>query len=270
MTDFARRVAARFDAAAASYDAHSVAQRHAAQRLAERLVTLALPSRPRVLEIGCGTGHLTELLALQLPGAAILATDIAPAMVAACRARLGAHPQIGFAAMDGCRPAACGPFDLVCGNLVAQWFDDLAAAFSRLAALLAPAGVLLLSVPGGETFLEWRAAHAAHGLKPGARPMPTREACLAALPPGINQIETELMRAHHADGLDFLRALRAIGADAPATGHVPLTPGQLRRVLRTLGPAPHLTYQFLYLSHRRYGLSESAGSTKVNKTIKQG
>ncbi|MFN3883405.1 MAG: methyltransferase domain-containing protein [Rhodocyclaceae bacterium] len=244
-------VAQRFNRAAPSYDAHSVAQRHAAQRLAERLVTLALPSRARVLEIGCGTGHLTALLTLRLPGATILASDIAPAMVAACRARLGTNTRLDFAVMDGAQPAVGGPFDLVCGNLVAQWFDDLPAAFSRLAALLAPGGVLLLSVPGGETFLEWRAAHAAHGLKPGARPMPSREASLAALPPGINQIETELWCAPHADGLDFLRALRAIGADAPATGHVPLTPGQLRRVLRTLGPAPRLTYQFLYLTHRR-------------------
>lgn len=244
-----RDVAKRFNIAAASYDAHSAAQRHAARRLAEHLVTLSLPPRPRVLEIGCGTGHLTELLLLHLPGASILATDIAPAMVAACRARLGTQPRLGFAIMDGCRPAAAGPFDLVCGNLVAQWFDDLPAAFSRLDALLAPGGALLLSLPGSETFLEWRAAHAAHGLKSGARPMPTQEACLAALPPGDNRIETELWRARHADGLDFLRALRGIGADTPAAGHVPLSVRQLRRVLATLGPQPSLSYQFLYLIH---------------------
>ena len=64
LTDFSRRVAARFDNAAASYDAHSAAQRHAARRLAERIVPLGLSPRPRVLEIGCGTGHLTEQLAI--------------------------------------------------------------------------------------------------------------------------------------------------------------------------------------------------------------
>lgn len=244
-------IAARFAAAAPSYDAHSVAQRHAAQKLAERLVTLALPPRPRVLEIGCGTGHLTELLAQHLPGARILATDIAPAMVHACRARLGGNPRIGFAVMDGRHPAAAGPFDLVCGNLVAQWFDDLPTALAGLSALLAPGGVLLLSLPGSATFVEWRAAHAAHGLKSGTRILPSREACLAALPPGDNRIETERWRDTHAHGIDFLRALRAIGADTPAPGHLPLTPGQLRRVLRTLGPAPRLTYELFYLTHRR-------------------
>lgn len=245
-------VVQRFNAAARTYDAHSAAQRHAARRLAERLVTLGLPPRARILEIGCGTGHLTELLLLHLPGAAILASDIAPAMVTACRARLAQRPRpIGFAVMAGSQPAAAGPFDLVCGNLVAQWFDDLPRALLRLAALLAPGGVLLLSLPGQDTFREWRLAHEAHGLTPGARPMPSREACLAALPPGDNQIESERWSARYADGLDFLRTLRAIGADTPASGHAPLTAGQLRRVLATLGPQPSLSYQFLYLTHRR-------------------
>ncbi|MCX8087385.1 MAG: methyltransferase domain-containing protein [Rhodocyclaceae bacterium] len=246
-----RNVAQRFDTAAQSYDAHSAAQRHAAERLAERLVTLNLPPRPRVLEIGCGTGHLTAMLSQHLPGAAIFATDIAPRMVAACRARFDHLPQLHFAVMDGTRPAVGGPFDLICGNLVAQWFDDLPAAFSGLAALLASGGALLLSVPGSETFREWRAAHAGLGLTAGTRALPSQADCLAALPPGDNRIERELWRDAHRDGLSFLRALRAIGADTPAAGHRPLSAGQLRRVLAALGPRPALSYEFLYLCHRR-------------------
>lgn len=260
MKQFHERVAARFDAAAASYDAHSAAQRHAAQGLVERLAPLGLPPRPRVLEIGCGTGHLTELLALHLPGAAILATDIAPSMVAACQSRLGANPRLRFAAMDARHPAAddfdarrparLSGFDLICGNLVAQWFDDLPAACARLAGRLAPGGVLLLSLPGGETFREWKAAHARLGLAAGTLPLPTPEACRAALPPGENRIEVEHWLDRPADGLAFARSLRAIGADTPMPGHAPLAPGELRRVLRAIGPAPTFTYELIYLRHR--------------------
>lgn len=135
--DFRDKVAARFDAAARSYDAHSPVQRHAAQRLAGLIATASLPPRPRVLEIGCGTGHLTHALTIHLPGAHLLATDIAPAMAAACRSRL---PRLAYAVMDGLRPGVAGPFDLVCANLVVQWFVDLPAALARLAALLAPGG----------------------------------------------------------------------------------------------------------------------------------
>lgn len=246
-----REIARRFAAAASSYDAYSTAQRHAAGRLAECLVTLNLPPRPRVLEIGCGTGHLTRLLALHLPGATILATDIAPAMVSACRTQLGGNARLSFAAMDGSRPAVAGPFDLVCGNLVAQWFVDLPAALARLSALLVPGGTLLLSLPGSDTFREWRAAHVAHGLSPGTRRLPSQAECHASLPPGDNRLVAEHWCERFRDGLAFLRALRAIGADTPAPGHVPLAPSQLRRVLRTLGPQPRLSYQFLYLAHRR-------------------
>ncbi len=251
MTRFDTQVAARFDAAAGSYDAHSAAQRHTAQRLVERLVPLGLPPRPRILEIGCGTGHLTERLARHFPGAHILATDIAPAMLAACQARLGNYPHIDFAVMDGRRPASTDFFDLVCGNLVAQWFDDLPGACARLAAQLAPGGTLLLSLPGGETFREWKAAHTDLGLVAGTQPLPTPAACRAALPPGDNRVDSEYWLDRPADGLSFLRGLRAIGADTAAAGHTPLAPAQLRRVLRKLGPQPTLTYELIFLHHRR-------------------
>lgn len=247
MNDFSQRVAARFDAAAASYDAHSAAQRHAAQQLMERIVPLGLPPRPRVLEIGCGTGHLTGLLALHLPGATIVATDIAPAMVAVCRERLGEHPRIRFGVMDGCRPAGADFYDLICGNLVAQWFDDLPAACTRLTARLAPGGVLALSLPGGETFREWKAAHERLGLAAGTLPLPTVEACRAALPRnGTARIEVEHWQEQSTDALAFLRSLRAIGADTPVSGHAPLSPARLRRVLRELGPAPTFNYELIY------------------------
>jgi malonyl-CoA O-methyltransferase len=250
MTRFDAQVAARFNAAAGSYDAHSSAQRHAAQRLVERLVPLGLPPRPRILEIGCGTGHLTERLARHFPGATIRATDLAPAMVAACQSRLGANPHLHFEVMDGRRPANADFYDLICGNLVAQWFDDLPGACTRLAAQLAPGGTLMLSLPGGETFREWKAAHTDLGLVAGTQPLPTPATCCAALPPGDNRVDSEYWIDRPADGLTFLRGLRAIGADTAAAGHTPLAPAQLRRVLHKLGPQPTLTYELIYLRHR--------------------
>lgn len=247
MTDFKQRVAARFDSAAATYDAHSPAQRHAAAHLAELIAVAGLPPRPRVLEIGCGTGHLTQRLTQHLPGAQILATDIAPAMVAACRARIGEHPRCTYAAFDGTQPAVSGPFDLVCGNLVAQWFVDLPDAVARLAALLAPGGTIALSLLGADTFREWRAAHARCGLTPGTPVFPTPAQCGAAFPSGgMLQVRTELHSDRPASGLAFLRGLRALGADTPAPGHVLLSPAGLRRVMRAMDDAPTISYELIY------------------------
>lgn len=243
MKTFHQRVAARFDAAAATYDAHSPVQRHAAARLAGLIATAGLPPRPRVLEIGCGTGHLTRRLTQHLPGARILATDIAPAMVAACRAGL---PGLDYAVMDGCRPSVAGPFDLVCANLAAQWFVDLPAALAHLAALLAPSGMLAVSLLGAETFREWRAAHARQGLTAGSLPFPDTPQCRAIFPPGQLRLDVETWQDRPASALDFLRSLRAIGADTPAPGHAQLSPAQLRGVLRELGAAPTVSYEVVY------------------------
>lgn len=245
-SDFRQRVAARFDAAATTYDAHSPVQRHAAVRLAGLIATAGLPPRPRVLEIGCGTGHLTERLALHLPAARIIATDIAPAMVAVCRARLGDAPRLAYAAFDGMQPAVSGPFDLVCANLATQWFVDQPATLAQLTTLLAPGGLLALSLLGAATFREWRAAHARWGLSAGTLPFPDTRQCLAAFPAGQLQLDIEMWADRPASGLDFLRSLRAIGADTPMPGHAQLSPARLRRVLRELGAAPAISYELIY------------------------
>ncbi|KAG1488230.1 hypothetical protein G6F52_013994 [Rhizopus delemar] len=57
------QVAARFGAAAHRYEAHAPIQRITAARLAGDIARLRLPPRPRILEIGCGTGLLTQALA---------------------------------------------------------------------------------------------------------------------------------------------------------------------------------------------------------------
>lgn len=248
---FVGRVAARFDAAASSYDAHSAVQRHAAQRLAERIAVATLPPQPQVLEIGCGTGHLTAALALRLPGARILASDIAPAMVAACRQRLAGLGTLDCVAMDAARPAVTGGFDLVCASLVAQWFPQLPATLGRLAQLLRPGGLLALSLVGAGSFGAWHAAHAALGLRPGTPAFPSVADCRAAFPAGALEIETEAHIDRPSSALDFLRGLRALGADTAAPGHAPLSAGDLRRVMRQLGAAPAIDYALIYARYRR-------------------
>ncbi|MFV3074599.1 methyltransferase [Niveispirillum fermenti] len=242
-------VARRFGAAAAQYDASARVQARIAQAMADRLAALALPPAARVLEIGCGTGLLTAAALARLPGVgAWLASDIAPAMAGACRARLGGDPRLMAAAMDGEVPAVTGPFDLICSSLALQWFPDAGAALARWRGLLRPGGVLCVATLGAGTFSEWRAALAMAGA-PAAGPAYPDAATLAGWLGPQGRAERQGFVEHHPDARHFLLSLRGIGADyAPGRLSAPV----LRRAMRALeaaGPVG-VTYDVCWLTVR--------------------
>lgn len=244
------RIAARFGAAAGRYDALSPLQRETAARLARRILALPLPASGRVLEIGCGTGHLTRELHGRIGGDWIV-SDIAPAMVAACA---GAVPGPRPLVMDAERPAlAPASVDLIVSSLTAQWFADLPAALASLCALLVPGGTLALATLGAGTFAEWHAAHAALGLHAATHDYPQADQLARAFPAFMQtQVAEEQLVVPQAP-LEFLRGLRAIGADTPRAGTRPLGSGQMRQVLRQLAvdATGGMSYRLLYAIAQR-------------------
>jgi malonyl-CoA O-methyltransferase len=235
MADRAFRIRQAFDAAS-RYDEHAGLQRRVATGLADRIAGLPLAPRPRILEIGCGTGFLTEAAMPAIADGNWLVTDIAPAMVARCRTRIGEGRAVRFATLDGERPLppeGVDPFDLICSSLAVQWFGDLAAGLSRLFALLAPGGWLAVTTLADGTFAEWRRAHAALGLAAGTPSYPMVEALRAIRLDGVaGMIEESRMMVRYDDAPAFLRALKGIGAGTPGPAHRPLAPGSMRAVMR--------------------------------------
>jgi malonyl-CoA O-methyltransferase len=253
-------VAAAFGQAAADYESAAGLQHQVARGLAERVAALALPPRPHILEIGCGTGFLTRALDPRLEGAHWLVTDLAPPMVARCRAHLAetaAGPaRFRFAAMDGERPAlaAAAGFDLIVSSLALQWFGDPARTLAAWADLLAPGGWLAWSTLAEGSFAEWRRAHAEAGLEHSIPDYPAAAAMTAWWPRnGGGSIETERLGRAYADGHGFLTELKRIGAHLPAEGRRPLSPGALRRLLRGFAAPAGLTvsYEIAYGRFRR-------------------
>ncbi len=232
---FRQRIAGAFSAAAA-YDEHARVQRQAAGRLADRIVALPLPERPRICEVGCGTGFLGEAVAGRLPGAHWLATDISPEMVERARSRLDdGQGLFSFATADAEKPVAirrAAPFDLICSNFAAQWFSDLPAVLARLLELLSPGGHLVLTTLASGTFAEWREAHTAAGLSPGTPAYPTLTELRRMRPGGVKvEVTHETYVESFPSPQRFLAALRAIGAHTPSAEHAPLKPSEMKRVL---------------------------------------
>lgn len=229
-----RRQIAEAFSAAADYDRHARVQRLAARQLAADIAALQRPASPRVLEIGCGTGFLTEALVEKGLGGAWTITDISPEMVERCRARVGGGEIRRFAVLDGEYGKPDGqPYDLICSSLAMQWFDDLEAAVARMLRWLAPGGHCIFATLGAGSFAEWGAAHDAEGLRPGTPRFPSAQAFAAMLPAA--QAAPPAARRYvenHDSALSFMRSLRAIGAATAAEQHRPLPPADLRRVMR--------------------------------------
>ena len=94
-----------------------------------------------VLEIGCGTGQLTERLARS--GFRLTAIDIGPSLIAAARRRLaGAEVSFQVTSFEDLG-AGDASFDLVISSAAFHWIDP-EVAFSKSARLLRPGGWLAL------------------------------------------------------------------------------------------------------------------------------
>jgi release factor glutamine methyltransferase len=89
------------------------------EHLVELALELGLPERPRILDLGTGSGCLAVTLACELPGARLTATDVSPAALAVAHLnarRHGVEDRVRLAAADLAFPMRLGGFDLVVSN----------------------------------------------------------------------------------------------------------------------------------------------------------
>lgn len=107
-------------------------------------IELEHPSR--ILDIGCGPGNSTRLLAQRYPCASILGIDSSENMIEAARREC---PGIDFQLCDAQTGlAALGQdFDLVFSNACIQWIPDHRQLIPNMLSLLKPGGVLAVQMP---------------------------------------------------------------------------------------------------------------------------
>jgi trans-aconitate 2-methyltransferase len=108
------------------------------------LAAVPLAEARRVVDIGCGPGNSTELLALHFPEAEITGFDTSPEMLATARQRL---PTASFVTADAATWMPSSPVDLMFANAVFQWVPDHVAVLARLVEGLSPGGVLAVQMP---------------------------------------------------------------------------------------------------------------------------
>ena len=120
---------------------------HLAQRLA-LAKWLRVPPNTRVLDVGCGVGRWSRLLAAR--GAVVTGVDLSGAMIAEAErraAKAGISHRCRFLVQDAAALDAGGPFDLVLAVTVLQHILDpalLSEAVERMGDHLAAGGRMIL------------------------------------------------------------------------------------------------------------------------------
>ncbi|MEV7596774.1 class I SAM-dependent methyltransferase [Kitasatospora sp. NPDC089797] len=147
MTDSRRAIGEYWDAAAACFDDepdHGLRAAETREAWARRVRKWLPAGSAEVLDVGCGTGSLAELVAAD--GHRVTGVDLAPRMVARARAKLAAAGLTGrFLVGDaGAPPVREGGFDvLLCRHLL--WtLPEPERSLGAWVRLLRPGGRLVL------------------------------------------------------------------------------------------------------------------------------
>jgi len=160
------RVRKSYDAYAQNYDAGTGLQRNLADKLIKAVQSGGVKFS-KALDIGCGTGYVTQALCR---GGPLWPPDI-------IRAGTGACPYIYFVGCDisfgmlscaknkiqsahyvqadaQCLPFDAASFDLVVSNAAYQWVFDLKSAFREVSRVLKPCGKFYFVVFNNNTLRE--------------------------------------------------------------------------------------------------------------------
>jgi malonyl-CoA O-methyltransferase len=237
---YKQQIAARFGNAAIVYNAYAQLQYECAQYFLEIIKNyqFCIP-QGTILEIGCGTGLITQELINTFPHHPLHITDISSKMVEFCQLcmlipdhRLA---MISFGFMDGEQiDRSSQHYGAIVGGFVVQWFRDLEQGVQRLIDQLQPGGYLFLSFPTCHSFPEWQQVCQQINVPFTANSLPNPEMLCQALPECVQVCHMEVIERSttHVSAGDFFRGLKAIGATVSSTGQR-LSLRQMKQLIHT-------------------------------------
>ena len=152
MTPQLKQIQTRFNKASRSYDDVAIVQKNAAKFLVGKLFNHQNFIPKTVLDLGSGTGYITELLLKKFPKSSFYLNDIADEMLAVCKAKFAKAANIYYFPGDMLKLNA-DIYDCVISNLALQWVGNLEDALSFFCSK--SSNVFAFSTLLEGTFEEW-------------------------------------------------------------------------------------------------------------------
>ena len=143
----------RFKRKLNSYNENARIQQQMAEKLINMITSDFNNTNISILEIGCGTGLLTELAVEKLEFSKYTALDIVPECEAFIK---NINPDIEFISSDVEEyiEKNNGKYDIIISNASLQWVENLPEFVNKLLKRLSPNGRLVFSTFGKENFRE--------------------------------------------------------------------------------------------------------------------
>lgn len=137
------------------YNDNAVVQREMAQRLIAMLTESCGSEFAHILELGAGTGLLTEIIAQSLKFDRLTCNDLVE------KSKFYVQKFVSdaeFIAGNSCKIKPSGKVNLIISNAMFQWFSSLAAPLEHYSSILDKNGVLAFSTFSKQNFKEVRNA----------------------------------------------------------------------------------------------------------------
>jgi trans-aconitate 2-methyltransferase len=224
---------------------------------------LSLRGDETVLDAGCGSGRVTELLVEALPDGRVIAVDGSAAMVAAAAERFAGRERVELIHSDLLELELDGAADAVFSNATFHWIGDHERLFARINSWLR-AGGRLEAQCGGQ-------GNVARFLDVVAE--------VAAVAPYAEHLADVPAATNFADTAVTERRLRAAGFERVKCWLQPLevTPPEPRSYLRSVCLGPHLALLpeslrrgFVDAVHEAWGPARTLDYVRLNVSGRKG
>ena len=123
---------------------YSLFEQQRTRPVRDLVAAIPLASAHIAVDLGCGPGNSTEVLAERFPEATVTGLDSSEDMLRDARQRL---PNIAFELADIGNWNPSQSYDVILANASLQWVPDHASLYPRLVSLLNPGGVLAVQTP---------------------------------------------------------------------------------------------------------------------------
>ena len=119
-----KQVQIHFSKNVETYDSYANVQKSMCENLMNYIEQKYCEDNFNILEIGCGTGCLTEMLCRKFPNAKITALDIAPGMIEYADKKLSKY-NVNFICNDIEEFELNDKYDFIISNATFQWLNNL-------------------------------------------------------------------------------------------------------------------------------------------------